>query len=311
MSFSDLMSSGRGPGVIGMLMALVVLIGFGFLFMFAMDEGTGEKSIQSVIAQQRQDIESYKASFLYQSEALEKAPARIAEVKELARLKRENQFLQENIGNLQKGIAAGKAELVRKNGEFEAYKDQYRAFARAQAKGEAMETLATVTGAVYKSVNIREVTAIGIQIRHAEGHKRIPFEELPDAMKDRFQFDPKQKEKAIAEESVERDKHEAAVGVASIEEEKLLAKQRQLDAEGAKEKLRRDIAAKQSLISSIQQEISALEGDMQRAEFEAASARSSGNMHINKSSGISGNIRSKQNRIAALQAEVAQMNSRL
>lgn len=35
MSFSDMMSSGRGPGVIGMILALIVLLGFGVLFMFA------------------------------------------------------------------------------------------------------------------------------------------------------------------------------------------------------------------------------------------------------------------------------------
>src|SRR6478735_1067734 len=110
MSFSDMMSSGRGPGVIGMLMVLVVLIGFGFLFMFAMDEGSGAQSIESVIAQQKRDIESYKASLVHGGETLEKAPMQIANVKELARLKRENQFLQENIANLQKGIASGKAE---------------------------------------------------------------------------------------------------------------------------------------------------------------------------------------------------------
>jgi hypothetical protein len=62
MSFSDMMSSGRGPGVIGMLMALVVLVGFGVLFMFATDEGFqgGDQSIESIIKHQAGDIESLK-----------------------------------------------------------------------------------------------------------------------------------------------------------------------------------------------------------------------------------------------------------
>jgi hypothetical protein len=48
MSFSDLMQSGRGPGVIGMLLALVVLVGFGLLFMFAFDEGLPNKPKRSM-----------------------------------------------------------------------------------------------------------------------------------------------------------------------------------------------------------------------------------------------------------------------
>jgi hypothetical protein len=34
MSFTDLMSSSRGPGLIGTLMALLVLVGFGTLYLF-------------------------------------------------------------------------------------------------------------------------------------------------------------------------------------------------------------------------------------------------------------------------------------
>lgn len=200
------MSSDRGRGVIRVLLALVVLCGLGLLFKFAMDDGSEAQSIETEIAQQGRDIEGYKASLVQATVALEKAEARLADVKELARLKRANQFLQENIGNLKKGIAAGEAEIVSRKGEFEAYKDQYRAFAWAQAKGETLETLTTLAGEVYKNVNIREVTASGIQIRHAEGNKRIPYEELPDALKDRFQFDPKLKEKAVAEEPAEGKK---------------------------------------------------------------------------------------------------------
>lgn len=206
MSFSELMSGDRGRGVIRLLMALVVLGGLGYLFMYAMDDGSEAQSIETEIAQQGRDIEGYKASLAQGAVALEKAEARLADVKELARLKRANQFLQENIANLKKGIAAGEADIASRNGEFEAYKDEYRAFAWAKAKDETLESLTTLAGEVYKNVNIREVTAVGIEIRHAEGHKRIPYEELPVALKDRFQFDPKLKEKAVAEEAAKEEK---------------------------------------------------------------------------------------------------------
>ncbi len=296
-----------------MVMALVVLIGFGLLFMFAFDEGFqgGEQSIESVIAQQIKEISDYESSVANGRQSLEQAPMRLANTKELTRVKRENQSAAETITKLKDGITAGNAEIVSRNEAFDGYKDEYRTYVRGKAKGESMETLKTLTGAVYNKVNIREVTAIGIQIRHEEGQKRIPFEELPDEMKDHFQFDPNQKEKALASESATREAHEAAVAVASDIEDQQMDKQREKDAVQAKVRTRREIAAKEAQISSIQSEIQNLNSQMDRAAAEASAARSAGRMHINKSSGISGNIRAKQNRISALRAEVSQLKSAL
>ncbi len=164
---------------------------------------------------------------------------------------------------------------------------------------------------MYNSVLIREVTAIGIQIRHADGQKRIFFEELPEAMKDRFQYDPKQKEQAMAEEAASRDVHEAAVAVADDLAGQKMDAQRGKDAEEAKARLRQDIAVKEGLVDSIKEEIKGLEADIDRAAADASAARAAGRMHINKSGSISSNIRSKQSRISALQAEMAQMKGRL
>lgn len=284
-----------------MLMALMVLLGFGVLFMFASDEGDGGQSIESVIARQASEIESLKASVVHVRKNLDQAPERAASVKELARLKREGQFFLENIGNLQKTIAAGKAEVARRSEAFEAYKDEYRAYARGAAKGEKMVTLETLTGVVYKNVSIREVTAIGIQIRHDDGHKRLPFEELPDAMRDRFQFDPKQKEKALVEESTTREKHEAAVAVASGLEDEKMAKQRAIDAEAAKEKLRREIAAKQSRINSLGSEIEDLNDAL---PMEAKKT-------VSRAGIILGQISNKRQEITELQAQISNMQTGL
>lgn len=52
MGFTDMMSSGRGAGVIGSIMAVVVLGGFVLLFVLVFDEGLqgGGETIESVIA---------------------------------------------------------------------------------------------------------------------------------------------------------------------------------------------------------------------------------------------------------------------
>lgn len=313
MSFSDLMSSGRGPGVIGMVMALIVLLGFGLLFMFATDEGFqgGDQSIESLIAHQAKDLEFTKGTVENGRELLGDAPERIKKAKELSRLKRGSLALQERVVALERDIESGKAEAVLSNKAFEDYKDQYRAYVRGKAKGETLDTLETGSGVIYKNVSIREVTAVGIQIRHDDGHKRIAFEELPEAMRDHFQFDPSQKAAAVASEQAKWNEHEAAVAVAGDLADKEIAKQKEKEAELAKERTMRDIAIKQAQITSLHQEIGNLEQEADRAEAQASSARAAGRIHISRSSGISGDVRSKQNRIVVLQAEIRQMQSRL
>ena len=312
MSFSDMMSSGRGPGVIGMVMALVVLLGFGLLFMYASDETerTGQ-SIESVIAHQAKEIDGNQATIVFERQKLSQAPARVANANDLTRVKREIEASKETAANLIKRIGTVKADMALKNKALADYKDEYRAYARGKAKGEEMESLETLSGTVYKTVIIREVTAIGIQIRHSDGQKRIPFEELPEAMKDHFQYDPKQKDQAVAVEAAKQNEHEAAVAVADDLAGQKMDAQKEKDAEAAKDKVRQDIAVKEGLIATLKDEIKGLESDQDRAAAEAAAARAAGRMHLNKSGSIGSTIRSKQSRIGVLQAEVIQMKARL
>jgi len=306
-----MMQSGRGPGVIGMMMALVVLIGFGLLFMFAFDEGMqgADQSIETLIRNQGKEIESCNARITEGEKALAKTPALLATSKELGRIKRENQAFTSRIATLKQAIDAAKTDLVARKQALETYKDEYRAFVRGKAKGETLAQLETKSGEVYKNVFIREVTPIGIQIRHDEGQKRIPFEVLPDAMVDYYQFDADQKAAALKIEIAAINNHEAAALVANDQADQAMAQQRAKEAQERKEKTLLAIAEKQALVETIRDEIKGLENDLERAAAAAAAARSAGNMHMNKSGSISANIRSKQGRISALLSEISQMSS--
>ncbi len=313
MSFSDMMSSGRGPGVIGMILALVVLLGFGVLFMFAFDEGFQGpgKSIESVVKAQAKEIEDDHATIVAGEARLAKAPELVATADSLRKLQLQIKTGVQKIASLKTSVAEGKKAVEAKIKEHEEYKDRYRAFVRGNAKGQTLETLQTVSGAVYKNVTIREVSAVGMQIRHDEGHKRINFDELPAEMRDYYQFDAKQREKALAEEDVGRSQHEAAAAVANQVADAQMAKQREADVGVAKEKIRREMAQKEGQIGALQTEISNLQQASQNAAAEAASARAAGHIHINKVSGIEGNIRSKQNKITGLNNEISALRARL
>ena len=89
MGFTDLLSSSRGPGVIGTLLALLVLVGFGTLYLFVFDEGLqgGQKTIEAVIRDQGLEIENHKIQIQNARERLERAAVFKAKGKEADDLK--------------------------------------------------------------------------------------------------------------------------------------------------------------------------------------------------------------------------------
>jgi hypothetical protein len=305
MSFTDLMSSGRGPGVIGLLLALLVLVGFGSLFTFATDQRFqgADQSIESVIAYQAKELILAKGNVEESWQLLSIAPERTKKVNELSKLKLENQILQQRKVSLVDNIGTSIAEETTHNEAVERYKDEYRAHIRAEAKGKTLPSLETKTGVTYKNVSIREVTAFGMQIRHDDGFKRIPFEELSDSMKDYYQFDPKQKATAVATEQALWNQHEAAAAVAN-DLAKELSKQKENNAKIAQEKNTLTIAAKRSQIVSIQEEISNLRMDLLRAVAQSKAARSAGHIYVDNSAYIQGCIQSKEGQISILKTEI-------
>ena len=308
-----MMSSARGPGVIGMLMALVVLIGFGTLFMFAFDEGFqgGAMTIESEIASQTKEIESMRSAVVEKEAKLAMSPARNDDADNLRRAKVAGKTLAEKADRLKSDIENEKAAIQDLTQEWMTYKDEYRGFVRSRATGEVLEQLEVRDGTVYKDVNIREVTAIGIQIRHANGFKRLEFEELSDEMQDYYQYDPAQKEEAVAAEMAARKQHEAAAGVAMSAQAEKLGRQKAEEEAEKKEGIKREIIRKQAAIKDAEGDIRDLEAERVRADAAAAAARAAGRMHLSKGNSINGKIRAKKNLIAQLNADIRSLQSQL
>lgn len=307
------MQSSRGPGAIGMILALVVVLGFGLLFMFAFDEGLqgGGKSIESVINSQAKEIENLKDGIESGSKTLNRAPVLVAAADGLIRSKLESKNLLIKAESLKTKIKALDADLNDKSAQWETYKDEYRAFIRSKAKGQVLATLEIKTGEVFNNVNIREVSAIGIQIRHDNGFERLGFEELTAAMQDYYQYDPAQKNSALAAESAAREKHEADVAVVNTQQEALMAIQREKDDAAAKAKLQAQIAEKQAQIDNLTTDIAGLDRDKVQAQATADAARAAGKMHLSKAGSIDAKIRYKQTQISTLRSEISALQSRL
>lgn len=261
MSFSDMMSSARGPGLIGMLLALIVLFGFGGLFMLVTGpEGVPEgQTLKQFVRQQADEIELLTKKSNFMKQTLASRDERFVNAAELRKRDQEITTLAGQITGLEQEIATSEAKIATLSADFENYKNQYRAFVRGKARDMRIPQLALATGVILHEVIVRQVTAVGLQVRHKEGFKRIPFEDLPLELQDYFQFDPAQKAAALAAEARYMKSHESAVAVvkaAAKEREKENQAQAQVQALAQN---REEYSATMARIEQVQNEIESLE----------------------------------------------------
>lgn len=308
MSFIEMMESGRGPGVIGMVLALIVLLGFGTLYIFVFDEslqgGTG--TIEYAIRQQRSEIDSLRNNIKRGEEELRRFPEYESASKELKSLISSNRMREGEIDGKRKNLQNANAQLAEVEKTFEAYKNQYRDFIRTKAKGQVFPELETAKE-TYQNVTIREVTPIGVQIRHDGGLKRIPYEELPPELQDLYQFDREQMAEALASETKQRSTHEAEAAAADVVAAKLFEEQKAKSAAESLRKQQMDLANFEMKATALQSEIRALSEDRTRASADAAAARAAGKMVLDKTGNIDRDISAKRVRLAAIMAEIARL----
>ncbi len=187
MPLSDLLTSTRGPGVIGTVLALIVLLGFGSLMVLVSDDSEGS-GLYAKVKEKESQVESLESRIVHWKEA--------AVVYKENRAKRgELEGIRGKIARTQTRIAAAKevkqqAELkLQKLGEqFEDYKKQYRIAERARAVGEDIPVLKTKDGKTYEGVKIRKITALEMRFSHKNGITGVHYKNLPYALQDRFQF---------------------------------------------------------------------------------------------------------------------------
>lgn len=201
MGFSDLLTSSRGPGVIGTLLALLVLVGFGTLYIFVFDEGLqgGQKTIEAVIRDQAGDIENTKIQIENAKKRIEEAAVAKIKAREADEQAARNATLVKQIEELTAAKAAAAEEITQAKAAWEEYKDQYRQSEWASAVGEKMADIKTPSGQVFTNVEVKGVDHTGVRISHSAGSKTISPEDLPPDLFDRFQFDMAKK-KAVEKE---------------------------------------------------------------------------------------------------------------
>lgn len=313
MAFNDLFSSAKGPGVIGLIMALIVLLGFGGLSILALEDGVqgGGKSLAAIVRDNEREILENRSRIEIGDVTLARVP-RFKDVSDnLAAAKERNNVLSTGISSmganadeLEKGVSALREE-------WEDYKNRYRAQVREAAVGTRMPELRTADGKVFKAVEISKVTAIGVDIRHQDGLGRVSFEQLPPELQDLYQFD---KAQMLAEASREEEARAGlAQAVAKAQEAAgvVAEGERAKETEEMRRKLLADIAAKEAQASSIEAQMRQLESDIISAESAASAARASGRMHLNKAGSLRQALNGKRSNLAQLRADITRMRANL
>ncbi len=306
------MSSGRGPGVIGLLMALLVIGGFGAIYVFVFDkemQGQGF-TIESVVRDQANEIEGTKSQIASVEEMLANGK-KVADIKnKLDTVKASIAAAAEKLPKLQEALASTTRATAETEKAFIDYKGQFRTQVRSQAVGEKFPELKTKSGAAYTQVEIRDVTEVGIGIRHEFGMKRIDYEELTPEWQERFQYDPKEKEMALAKEAAAQQafekEAEPEVPVAQV-----MQKIPDGDTEEGREALRRMITAKEVMLGRLRTELGILQGAAVNAEADENIARNRGNNGMDKVFSVRQRIQAKEREIAAVVRELAALKTKV
>lgn len=195
---------------------------------------------------------------------------------------------------LRQQIDALQAELV-------AYRDRYRQFARLGAKGEKLGTLTTASGKSFEQAAISEVDAVGVRVIHSAGKTRIPYEELPPALQDRFQFDPAQRDALLAQESAVSAAHGSAADAATAAQQVQRKETAVAERTQHQEETEQALAGKKEDLSMINAELLQLGRDL--ADEQRKTSRNTGP--------IKARIAAKQQQRTSLQAEISRLQSEL
>ena len=272
--FDDLITSSRGPGVIGTLIALVVLAGFGTLFMFAFDEGMGggKKSIESIIRDQGVEMESLKTTISDSSKRLVVAPERKKTASEVDETARQTRLNKGKVDAASRIIEKVKLDIVGVEKSIETYKQSYREQIRGEAVGLKYPELKTLTGKTFLDVSINKVDAVGISFRHADGSTRVAFDILPADIKEYFQYDVAEKDRAKAAENLIAGQHAQDVETALDQADRVKETEAMKIAEAEKLQAKNDQAAMIARIADLDVQIKnvQLEWDNERKRVRAS-----------------------------------------
>lgn len=274
MSFGDLITSSRGPGVIGLLLAMLVLVGFGALSLMAIDNHPDQKREPISIR-----IATLRGETLQLRESLKEAEAALDELRRKAealdQIRRKSLSLRAQAEATRKELDSAKSGLSTLDAEFGQYRKKYRELVRGKAKGMTLGRVEAADGVVYEDVVVREADQIGLNVRHRDGIRRIPYEDLPENLQDYFGYDPEESYVAQQEELRQQLAYDQQIREAEANDDKELTRTKEKNRAEYLKKVQRALSVKKAQAKDLERQCRELEDQIRSEEAKAESIRNS------------------------------------
>lgn len=304
---TDLFTSARGPGLIGMLLALIVLGGFTLLAMFAFDESEPEgEPLSYTIEKGEKKVERLRKSIGNATEQLEKTRDFEKVIREISAVEARLQVAKNRTTDLEGAATEAKEAVKAEQQKVAAYKQQYRESARAAMVGREFETLKTQEGRVFKKVKVSDIDPARMQIRHASGITGVKLVELPDDLQEFLQIDSDEtsqyldKEKTIAKNySQQVDHTDHKIGIAKLEERLRVIREEEGQ---ATQQIAKNTAAIEGYRAQIEARRADLEADQLRSQTGGVSKAPQIRGHINN---LEAQMRKTEQSIPLLQQKIS------
>ncbi len=195
-------------GAFGALAALAVVVFAGVGFSLLVDRrfefSSGANRAKKDIRTNAEWLEELEIRHLARSKKLESL-----ENPGDHELHRELVESSEELGAAISGLKALSEELAREvaetDGQYAAYRANYRKIVWAAAAGEKLGNLRIRGGREYRNAVVRLVTPVGLEIHHDDGLARIQAPDLDDSYQDRFQWNAEERHMALERERKNRE----------------------------------------------------------------------------------------------------------
>ncbi len=221
MSFQEIIAWLRGSVIHIVILAIGAVSAWILVGKFKSGElSFGDTPLQQEVAKKEGQLNSLKSRLERKEEKLVTLTELKAKAVELEELNAELRELQASNLSAKGRLASLNEGLVQTEEMFDEYRQRYRKHIREKAVGTKMETLTIAGGKTYHSVEIKSVGALGVNITHKDGSRRIPFKELPTSMQKQFQFDEEEAEAQLRKEAERRRQFRLAQAAALREDEK-------------------------------------------------------------------------------------------
>ncbi len=243
--FDDLLTSSRGPGVIGTFLAVIVLAGFCGLGMMVLNSDPVGPTPEAQVAKLKDRIIEYNEKITDKEAELATYENFQALVPQRNIQQKQSEMREQRLSALQAKLIEEESQLEDLGNSFEEYKNDYRKNERLIARGEVID-LSEVKGTRFKNAEILSVNALGMRVGIASGPKNISYGELPESLQDRFQFNAV--EAGAYQEALEKASEMQAIADAEQDKEKQKQKSARIAANRTKliARKRREIQTKQN-----------------------------------------------------------------